>query len=69
MQQGMVINPILGVYIPILRISITEGGMSYPQYRELIDPGKSLDPGKSYDPIWRSHIWKQTGWFNHQLNE
>ena len=33
----MVINPLLGVYIPIMGIP-TKGGMSIPKYSELIDP-------------------------------
>ena len=33
------INPIVGVYIPIIRIPVIKGWMTIPQYRELIDPG------------------------------
>ena len=33
------INPIVGVYIPIIRIPYERLQVSHPQYKELIDPG------------------------------
>ena len=38
----MVINPIIGFYIPIIRIPIKRWD-DHPQYNELIDPGSYVD--------------------------
>ena len=36
---GMVINPIVGVNIPLKRIPVIKSGMTNPQYQELLDLG------------------------------
>ena len=42
----MVINPIVGVYIPIRSLPIKRWEVSHPQYKELIDLGSCKDAQK-----------------------
>ena len=62
---GMVINLIVGVYIPIMRIPVTLGGMTIPnipQYKELIDPGTCGCSSNHEGPQWLMIWHKTTTW-------
>ena len=62
---GMVINLTVGVYIPIMRIPVTLGGMTIPnipQYKELIDPGTCGCSSNHEGPQWLLIWHKTTTW-------